>query len=95
MKKIAIETTSIITPKVIKSNAWVKNGFSHALDEAILAGDRKNMAVENQKMRAGFSYTDEKVNQLITNPNQVDIVAAANSSMAMEEKKRKISLFMM
>lgn len=95
MKKIAIEATSIVTPKAIKSNAWVKNGFSHALDEAILAGDRKKIAVENQKTKAGYSYTDENVNQLITNTNQVEIIAAANSSMAMEEKKRKISLFMM
>lgn len=70
------EISSLITPKLVKSTAWAKNGFSTALDEAILAGDRKKNIADAGIKKKGFEYSDDSINQLVNTSNQMNMAAA-------------------
>lgn len=70
------EISSIITPKLVKTTAWARDGFSKELDEAMLAGDRRKVSQEAAIGKSGFEYADESINQLVTSSNQMNQAAA-------------------
>lgn len=77
MKNIKItEIASLVTPKLVKTVAWNKNGFPKDLDEAIRISDRKKSSEEAATSKNGFEYSDEFVNQLMSTSNQMNQAAA-------------------
>lgn len=91
------EISSLVTPKLVKTTALNKDGFSRALDEAIIAGDKKKNSKDVPINKNGFSYSDESVNQLVSTSNQMNQAAAKghvsagmlNLYMAQERKDEK------
>ena len=77
MKNSSItEISSLITPKLVKSSAWTRNGFSIALDEAIIAGDRKKSSSESVVKTKGLELSDDSISQLVSSSNQMNLAAA-------------------
>lgn len=98
MKNLPIsEISSLITPKLLKATALSKNGFSVALDEAILAGDRKKSSSDVAVKKNGMELIDDSTNQLVSTSNNMNLAAAKGHVsagmldlyMAQERKEEK------
>ncbi len=55
----------------------------------MLASDKKRVSPEVQILKRNYEISDENMNRLMTN-----VAAVANSNMSMEEKKRKLSIYL-